>query len=176
MSLIANTENLDSVFSFVYSKENYIKDSESYKYYVGNIDSKIRCYESDINHMKSPITKILICDSIFMKRKNERKFYLIVTDGNAKDNCLKSVLFNSLPYAFVIWPLSLILYVSFILLVMKYSPISITFEPLNILYLFLMSLFVVLVMFIVIYILLDNLRITHDKTMRIKENKEKEWF
>ncbi len=110
-----------------------------------------------------------------MKRKNERKFYLTIADENAKDNCLKSVLFNSLPYAFVIWPLSLILYVSFVPLVTKYSSISIAFEPLNILYLFLRFL-IVLVMFIAIYILLDNLRRTHDKAMRIKENKEKEWF
>lgn len=183
--LIARTEdaNLKAVFAYTYSDENHDKNY-NYKYYVANVDSSIHDYIYQIDEMKRPITNItivisvlvvifVIADALFTKRKNEKRFYLTATGDNAKDNCFKSALFNSLPYAFIIWPLSLIVYVSFIPLVQKYSHVTISIDYLNVLYLFLMSLAIVLVSFFAIYILFNELRRTHDKAVEIKNDKEK---
>ncbi len=185
-SLISRTEgnDLKDVFSYLYSKENH-DEYLNYKYFVGNVDTYNRSYISWIDEMKSPITKVMIMfavlalvfivvDAKFMKRKNERKFYLIASSENAKENCFKTALFNTLPWLIVIYVLSLPIYECSILIAKKYSRIAISFEPLNILFIFLIALVVGAVLFLAVYILLLELKNTHEKAMQIKEKQNNE--
>ncbi len=180
-SLIARTEDNDlkNVFSYLYSKENHDKFL-NYKYSVENADTNCRWYLYWIDEMKKPIKMIMIMfavfalafivlDAIFMKRKNERKFYLIASDKAAKDNCFKTALFNTLPWLIVVYVLSLPVYEGSILIAKKYSSIAISFEPLNILFIFLIALVVIAASFSAIYILLLELKNTHEKAIQIKE-------
>ncbi len=182
-SLIARIEDadIDSIFSYVYSKKNKLPNySSRYRYDVENVKRGIIYYEGGIEDNIEIINKIvilsavltlafLILDAFFIKRKNEKKIYLLASGENAKEECLKTALLPSILSMILVWPLSIILYACSMPILNNYSRIYIPFYPINILYLLLASLVVSAISFSFLYLILYNMRKIHEKAMKIRE-------
>ncbi len=182
--LIARTEdiNIDAVFSYIYSKKNRLPYYNGSRLNVKNVTKDIRLYEAYIDEYKETVTKIviisavlalafIILDAFFIKRKNEKKVYLIASGENAKEECIKTAMFPSLLSMILIWPLSIILYACSMPILNNHSKVYIPFYPINVLYLFLISLVVCAISFTSLYLILDKMRRIHEKAMQIKKKR-----
>lgn len=184
-SLIARTEDadIDAVFSYVYGKKNKLPGYNGYRYDVVNTKYSFYRYKGFIENKREIVNKILILSAVltltfiildvfFIKRKNERKIYLIASGENAKEECLKTAMFPSILSMILTWPLSIVVSACCMPILNKNSMVYIPFYPINVLYLFLASLVVSAISFLLLFIILENKRRVHEEAMRIKEKQK----